>query len=102
MNLKYMKSIKKIVVAVSSLAMSALLFSEDIDLFVGRNASVDPATVMLTWHTSANVSANAVHACRYLDSNGNVTLTAPSLGADTVGGMAVSYTHLTLPTICSV
>lgn len=87
MNLKYMKSIKKIVVAVSSLAMSALLFSEDIDLFVGRNASVDPATVMLTWHTSANVSANAVHACRYLDSNGNVTLTAPSLGADTVGGM---------------
>ncbi|MFT5888258.1 MAG: type IV pilus assembly protein PilY1 [Zhongshania sp.] len=66
---------------------SAASYSEDIDLFVGNSPSVDPATVMLAWHTSANISANAVHGCTYINGSGNPTIEFPSLGAATVGGM---------------
>lgn len=87
MNIKPIKWCKNTLAALGCALASATLMAEDIDLFVGSSASVDPATVMLTWHTSANVSANAVHGCRYIGANGLATTVEPSLGADTVGGM---------------
>ena len=87
MNIKPIKWCKNTLAALGCILFLTPVFAEDIDLFVGRSASVDPATVMLTWHTSANISANAVHNCRYIDSSGNATSEAPSLGATTVGGM---------------
>lgn len=59
-----------------------IALAEDIDLFVGNTPSSEAQTVLLAWHTSGNVNANAVHGCVYSDNGG-----IPALGATTVGGM---------------
>ncbi|MDF1691184.1 MAG: PilC/PilY family type IV pilus protein [Zhongshania sp.] len=87
MNIKPVKLYKKILVALSCTLFLTPVLAEDIDLFVGRSASVDPPTVMLTWESPSNTAANKRHNCRYIDGSGNVTSVDPSLGADTVGGM---------------
>jgi len=43
-----------------------------------------------------------LHALEILDSRGRPTIAATMILADGTIATAVSYTHLTLPTICSV
>ena len=77
-----------------------LVFAEDIDLFTGTNpADTSTSTVIIGWHTSANISASVTHGCVYADvPEGSSESSTPKMG-DTVGGMEpFSYTHLTLPT----
>jgi len=88
MNIKPVTFLYKILLPLICFFSSTALLAEDIDLFVGRNASTDPATVMLAWHTSGNISSNAdSHNCRYIDENGNPTSEPISLGDKNVAGM---------------
>lgn len=64
------------------------LWAEDIDLFTGANpAGNNPSTVIIGWHTSANISANVVHGCVYAGGNSSDSASLlPKMGS-TVGGM---------------
>lgn len=76
-------TMKTLVSAAALLFLSGgLVVAEDIDLFVGNTPSSEAQTVLLAWHTSGNVNANAVHGCVYSDNAG-----IPALGATSVGGM---------------
>ncbi|MBB5188029.1 Tfp pilus tip-associated adhesin PilY1 [Zhongshania antarctica] len=65
-----------------------LVFAEDIDLFTGSNpADTSTSTVIIGWHTSANISASVAHGCVYADvPEGSSESSTPKMG-DTVGGM---------------
>ncbi|MBW2942036.1 PilC/PilY family type IV pilus protein [Zhongshania aquimaris] len=76
-------TMRTLISAVTFLFVSGgIAIAEDIDLFVGNTPSSEAQTVLLAWHTSGNVNANAVHGCVYSDNAG-----IPALGATTVGGM---------------
>jgi len=67
---------------------SAVTFAEDIDLFTGTNpADNSTSTVIIGWHTSANISAAVTHGCVYADvPEGSDEDPSPKMG-NTVGGM---------------
>lgn len=66
--------------------------AEDIDLFTGVSPNLDPPTVLLVWHSTANSSASISpdQPCVYNDPSDTKHPfhgKAPSLGNNTVGGM---------------
>jgi Tfp pilus tip-associated adhesin PilY1 len=67
---------------------NAFVFAEDIDLFTGANpADNTTSTVIIGWHTSANISASVTHDCVYADVPIGSDENASPLMGDTVGGM---------------